>query len=219
MKFHFNVEQNSTEWKRLRLGTPTASNFHYIITPQGKPVDSRERKKYIYRLVAERILQEPMPERFEGNEWTERGQVLEERAAEAFERQMGCPLSEIGFVTTDDERLGASPDRLISRNGVIEAGVEIKSPAAWTHIQHMVEGPGEKYKPQVQGQIYVGGFEAVHFWSYHPSFAPVHIVTLPDDVYIERMANLLDLFCDEVEATEKWVRKNGNTEELIWGTR
>ena len=143
MKFLSDVEQNTTEWKRLRLGIPTASNFHYIITPLGKPVDSRERKKYIYRLVAERILQEPMPERFEGNEWTERGQVLEDRAAEAFAKQMGCAILPGGLVTTDDARIACSPDRVVNRKKVWEA-VEVKCPAAWNHIQHMVEGPGER---------------------------------------------------------------------------
>jgi hypothetical protein len=210
------VEQNTEAWRKARIGIPTASRFSRIITPKGAPVDSRERKAYIYRLVAERLLNEPMPEEFTGNNWTERGERLEARAADEFSKKMGVALIPAGFLTSDHGRYGASPDRLIARVKPHEAA-EIKAPAAWTHIQYMCEGPGEKYKPQVQGQILVGGFEAVHFWSYHPAFAPVHIVTLPDEVYLHKLENLLELFCDEVDATERWVRKNGNTEEIIWG--
>ena len=63
MRVH-RIEQGTPEWKKVRLGIPTASWFHTIITPLGKPTDNRERKKYLYRLVAERILQQPMPDSF-----------------------------------------------------------------------------------------------------------------------------------------------------------
>jgi hypothetical protein len=33
--FHHDVAQYSDEYDRLRLGIPTSSNFHKIITPQG----------------------------------------------------------------------------------------------------------------------------------------------------------------------------------------
>ena len=49
-------EQYSDDWFRLRLGIPTASQFHNIVTPLGRPTDNRERRKYMLRLVAERLL-------------------------------------------------------------------------------------------------------------------------------------------------------------------
>lgn len=209
---HVAVEQYTEEWKRLRLGMPTASNFHLIITPGGKLVDSRERKSYLYRLVAERILNKPMPSRFEGNEWTERGSSMEDEAADALERQLGRPLSPGGFVVADNGRYGCSPDRLL-REG--KEAAEIKCPAAWTHIGHMIEGPGDKYRPQVQGQIMIGRFEVVHFWSYCPGLAPVHLVTLPDYDYISRLRGMLETFCYELDADTDWVRRHGNVEEIV----
>jgi hypothetical protein len=221
MKF-IQVEQNSDEWRRERLGKPTASNFHLIITPLGKPVDSRERKLYKYRLVAERILGEPVPSQFEGNDATKRGLDMEPRAVSALEATLGKTAEPGGFIMDDDERIGCSPDRVITRDFKRVSsrwqGVEVKCPLPWTHIGHMIDGPGDKYKPQVQGQIWIGRFEAVHFWSYHPSFAPVHIVTIPDRGYIEKMRNLVQLFCDEVDAAESWVRRHGNVEQIVQET-
>ena len=52
--FH-DVAQYSEEYDRLRFGIPTSSNFHKIITPQGKP--SRQWREYACLLIAERILQ------------------------------------------------------------------------------------------------------------------------------------------------------------------
>jgi hypothetical protein len=206
------VDQNTDEWRRARMGIPTASNFHLIITPLGKPVDSRERKTYMYRLVAERILCEPMPPRWEGNDHTERGIEMEPRAVSALEAKLGATLEDGGFVFSDNGRYGCSPDRLLMEPW---SSVEVKCPAAWTHIQYMIEGPGDRYRPQVQGQILIGGFKEIHFWSYHPSFAPVYVRTLPNQAYIQKLSNLLDLFCDEVDAAEAWVRRHGNVAEIV----
>jgi hypothetical protein len=217
MKF-IDVDQNSDEWRWARLGMPTASNFHLIITPLGKAVDSKERKKYLYRLVAERIMRMPMPSDFEGNEHTERGLELEPRAASALEARLGITLDGGGFCIVDKgslkDRVGCSPDRIARRLGDTQS-VEIKCPAAWTHIMYMVEGPGERYKPQVQGQILIGGFTRCHFWSYHPSFAPVHVVTEPDTKFIDKLGAYLELFCNDLDQTEAWVRRHGNVEEIV----
>jgi len=215
MKF-LEIEQNTSEWRQKRMGRPTASNFHLIITPLGKMVDSKERKSYMYRLVAERILGEPMPSRFEGNDDTERGIELEPRAAAALEARLGCTLEPGGIVFSNDGRIACSPDRILrKRSGSFPESVEIKCPQPWTHIGYMVDGPGDRYKPQVQGQILIGGFNRCHFWSYHPRFAPVHIVTEPDETYIRKLGNLLELFCDQLDQTESWVRRHGNVVEIV----
>jgi hypothetical protein len=211
MKFYA-VEQYSTEWWQIRLGIPTASNFHLFMTPGGKPTapDNKERRKYLYRLVGERILGEPAPPRFEGNEYTERGRDMEEEAAQAFSKLTGIPAKPGGFMTTDNGRYGCSLDRLMG-----SGAVEIKAPAAWTHIQYLVEGPGDRYRPQVQGQLMISGFINVDFWSWHPRFAPVHIVTKPDERYIARLRQELGLFCEELDTVEEYVRRHGNVAEVV----
>ena len=52
--FH-DVAQYSKAYDRLKLGIPTSSNFHKIVTPQGKP--SKQWREYACVLIAERLLQ------------------------------------------------------------------------------------------------------------------------------------------------------------------
>jgi hypothetical protein len=54
----YRCEQGSMDWYRLRMGIPTASQFHKIVTPGGKL--SEQRHAYMYRLIAERLLMESM---------------------------------------------------------------------------------------------------------------------------------------------------------------
>ena len=46
------VEQGSDEWLRLRMGKPTASNFHQIMQPSNLK-RSKSYPKYLARLGAE----------------------------------------------------------------------------------------------------------------------------------------------------------------------
>jgi len=207
MKIH-RVDQGTAEWKNLRLGIPTASWFHTIITPGGKPSENRERKKYIYRLAAERLLRQPMPDNFV-NGWMERGNDLEAAAVRAFAKKAKVELADGGFVTTDDGRFGCSPDRLVIEKGKVTEGVEVKVPSPWVHLANLCDGPGDKYRPQVQGQLLIGEFEAVHFYSWNPNLPERHIVTMRDDKYIRTLESLLDLFCEEVEQTVDFVLRKG----------
>jgi hypothetical protein len=217
MKIH-RIEQGTPEWKKVRLGIPTASWFHLLLTPAGKPSENRERKKYLYRLVAERILQQPMPDSFV-NAWMERGSDLEEAAARELVKRLHVDLLPGGFVTDDTGSMGCSPDRLI---GAHEA-VEIKVPSPWVHIGNMLDGPNggardthspDKYKAQVQGQILIGEFRAVHFYSWNPGLPEVYVQTLPDDRYLKALSTQLGLFLEELDYTEDYVRKLGPTAVL-----
>src|SRR5262245_8916573 len=214
MKIH-RINQGTPEWKKLRLGVATASWFHTIITPLGKPTDNRERKKYIYRLVAERLLQQPMPDSYV-NAWMERGNDLEDAAARAFVKQQRIPGEDFdagGFVTTDDGKLGCSPDRIIYRGKKTE-GVEIKVPSPWVHLANLCGEPDPKYKAQVQGQMLIAEFEAVHFWSWNPNLPEVHKLTLRDDKFTRQLEILLGLFIEEVDQTEDFVRRKGDVRVL-----
>ena len=52
--FHHDLAQYSEKYDLLKLGMPTSSHFHKIITPQGKP--SKQWREYACVLIAERIL-------------------------------------------------------------------------------------------------------------------------------------------------------------------
>src|SRR5512142_2020977 len=74
MKIH-DVAQRSPEWHALRLGKPTASEFHKIITPKTGKLSSQARK-FACRLIAERLLSEPL-DLLDGIAAIEHGRAME----------------------------------------------------------------------------------------------------------------------------------------------
>jgi hypothetical protein len=192
------VDQGTEAWWKLRRGIPTASQFHKIITPTGKP--SAQARPYLYKLVAERLLNETMEDNT-NTPWMEWGKQMEAEAIIKFQEKKELILERISFVTSDDGRIGCSPDCLVK--GSVEA-VEIKCPAPWTQMGYLLDGPGNDYRPQVQGQLLVGSWEAVHFFAYHPRMPSRYDYTQRDKAYIKLMDDLLDKFCDDLdEQTEK----------------
>lgn len=210
----YDCEQRSDEWFRLRLGIPTASEFNNIITPTGVPTRGDRRKKYMFRLIAERLLQQSMDDRFENN-WTRRGKNLEPDAIAAFAAHTKLnpeQLAPVGFITTDDGRIGCSPDYMIrprGKNAKVRTAVEMKCPSPWVQVEYLLEGIEDNWKPQVQGQIMIGEFQQQHLWTWHPNMPPVHIVTERDDDFIEKMAKELYFFCNELDIETDRARRMG----------
>jgi hypothetical protein len=188
-------EQGSEEWYEARLGRPTASQFHKIVTPGGKP--SRQAQGYMYRLIAETLLHESMDDYLGSVQWIERGKMLEGDAAAQFEFTHNVELESVGLVTTDDGTMACSPDRLVAGR---RAAVEIKCPAPWTHLGYLLDGPGADYRPQVQGQLMIGEFEQVVFYSYHPRCPAAEFVAHRDEPYIRVMRQLLRDFREQLAA-------------------
>jgi len=214
MSIEYPVQQGSAEWMRVRLGIPTASMFHEVICPTGgeplkkggtRKLLSDGWKKYGYKLVAERLLNEPM-ESVEGVEWMERGQKLEPMAAAQYQFLEEVETRPAGFFTTDDGLLGASPDRIIVGKA---AGIEIKSPAPWRHLRYLLDGPGVDYRPQVQGQMLVCDFDFVDFYSYSERM-PAHLLrTHRDERYIDLLRSALAKFCEKLADMERRARALG----------
>lgn len=182
-------EQGSEAWFALRVGKPTASEFKKIITPGGK--FSTQSRDYAIRLVTERLLNRSL-ETLTATEWMARGTELEPEAARAYEFREDTETIPVGFVSTDDGLIGCSPDRLIGDAGLLE----IKCPAPATHVGYLVDGPGNDYRPQVQGQLFVSERDFVDFWSYSPEMPGVLIRTVRDEPYIRLLAAALDQFLD-----------------------
>lgn len=203
----------SEEWTRLRLGIPTASEFLNIVTPTGVPTRGDRRKKYMFRLIAERLLQQSMDDQFE-TRWTRRGKELEPEAIEAFAAHVKIDPEQIapaGFITTDDSRIGCSPDYLIrpKKNARVREAVEIKSPSPWVMVEYLLEGIETNWKPQLQGQLMIGEFQSIHLFVYHPNMPPVHIVTVRDSDYIEKLAKELFFFCNELDIETERAKRMG----------
>lgn len=209
------VEQYGDEWAKLRLGKPTASGFHNIITPTGLPTRGLTRRRYLCRLVAERLLNQFMDDRYESN-WMKRGSELEEEATKAFMRHNDKveTVVKAGFFTTSDGKVGASPDGIVVSKdpkmaGIVE-GLECKCPAPYTQVMYLLDGPEDSYKAQVQGQMWICGFRRVHFWGWHPSMPPVYTVYMRDDHFIARLQQAVYEFLAEVDDAEAHCRGLGS---------
>jgi hypothetical protein len=207
-------EQYSDAWYRARLGKPTASQFHNIITPLGVPTRGDRRMKYMHRLIAERLLQQSMDDNFQSY-WMKRGKELEAEAAAAFLQQSGLSnawqVERIGLCTTNDGKVACSPDRVLRRGTDRKAdeGVEIKCPTPWVQVEYLLEGVEDNYRPQVQGHMLICGFSSMHLWSYHPNMPSVHLRFTRDDLYIEKMARELFTFCNELDVETDRARRMG----------
>ena len=207
---HHAVEQGSPEWIALRLGIPTASMFHKIITP-AKLAYSAQARGYMFYLIAERVLNQQL-DSISNLEWIERGKRLEPEAVRAYEFHHGVETAPIGFLTTDDGRIGATPDRFIVSTSY-RGAVELKCPAPQTHIEYMIDGFGNDYILQAQGQNFVGELEFVDRWSYHPDLPPVPVRTPRDEHVIAALRSGLARFLDEYDAALETVMRRGYFED------
>lgn len=205
-----NVAQGSTEWLKLRLGIPTASEFHRIVTPGGKL--SAQSRAYAFWLVAEELLQESLYS-IQSLEWVARGKELEPEAVRMYEFEQNVRTDPVGFITSDDGRLGCSPDRLVVWNDAGAAAVEIKCPAPHTHIGYWIDGFGADYIPQVQGQILIAELDYVDRYSYHPQLPPALVRTERDEKYIAILEPALREFLFMRDEMLAKVRASGYFEE------
>jgi hypothetical protein len=169
------IHQGSEAWHKLRFGRPTASEFDNLVTPLGKVKTGEGPQSYLYRKLAEHILGRSLDE---GGSWAmEQGGILESEAIPFYEFTFDAEVRRIGFVTTDDMRIGCSPDGLIGD----DSGIEAKCPLPQTHLRYLLEGGVPKeYVAQVQGCMFVTQRPRWVFLSYCRKMPP-HIVHVERD--------------------------------------
>lgn len=184
--------QGTPEWLALRAGIPTASNFDRILTPKGKP--STQVTKYMHALLAERLMGHPVLEFV--SMWMDRGQQLEAEAVAFYEGQRDLDTTKIGFLTNDARTVGASPDRFVGADGLLE----IKVPKESTHVAYLLtKSVDAEYYPQVQGQLWISGRSWLDILSYHPEMPPALIRVERDDKYIELLECAVGDFSRDLE--------------------
>ena len=207
------VEQGSPEWQAARRGIPTASEFEKILTPTGKP--SGQAAKYAYKLAVETLLGEVYDEqgRVVGDisnlPAIVRGKMLEPQAAADYEFELGVSTRKIGFITTDDGRAGASPDRLINTGSDLRGAVEFKCPYPHTHMAYLQEGFDSDYVVQAQGQILICELDFVDRVSYLPGAPTVRVRTWRDDAFCKALGDALVRFSDTLENVLRKAREAG----------
>ena len=197
--------QGSTEWLQLRAGIPTASCFDMIITPQGRP--SKQWERYMHTLLAERIMKRPVVEFV--STWMARGNQMEAEAVAFYESMRELDTDRIGFLTNDLGTIGASPDRFVGDEGLLE----IKAPKEHVHIEYLLKKSVDSaYYPQVQGQLWISGRKWLDILSYSPELPPALIRVERDEEYLAKLAVAVEEFSDELErlsadaVTKGWIR-------------
>ena len=196
--FH-DVAQYSEEYDRLKIGIPTSSNFHKIITPQGKP--SKQWREYACVLIAERILQQRIE--FYNSPAMERGLIVEAEAADWYEFDQDVTTQRVGFITDDEHTMGCSPDRLVGEDGLLE----IKAPLPHTQVEYWISGEvDERFRPQLQGQLYISQRRWVDIVCWHDVLPKLVMRVEPDEKFIQALDRELQIFNFFIESVIEKIR-------------
>lgn len=188
------VIQGSSEWLALRAGIPTASAFDQIITPKTGEL-SRSWERYMHHLLAERIMGRPATEFV--STWMDRGAASEAEAVAFYELERNLDTVKVGFVTNDAKTIGASPDRFVGDDGLLE----IKVPKEATHVSYLLKKPVEQaYYPQVMGQLWITERKWLDVMSYHPEMPGALVRVERDEEYIAKLAKAVREFSAKLEA-------------------
>jgi hypothetical protein len=197
--FHHDVPQYSAEYDRLKLGIPTSSHFHKIITPQGRP--SKQWREYACVLIAERILQQKIE--FYNSPAMERGLIVEADAADWYEFDQDVTVQRVGFITDDNHTVGCSPDRLVRDEGLLE----IKAPLPHTQVEYWISGEvHERFRPQLQGQLYISQRSWVDILCWHDVLPKVVVRVEPDKGFLEALSRELQIFNYFIERVMEKIR-------------
>lgn len=196
------VEQGSPEWLKARSGIPTASAFDLILTKTGKP--SASAKRYMYTLLAERMMRHPVDEHV--SLWMQRGRDSEAQAVDFYESIREVETTRVGFITNDAGTIGASPDRLVGDDGLLE----MKVPKEHTHVQYLfAKSVDNDYRAQTQGQLWITERKWIDVCSFHPEMSPALIRVERDEAYIKLLAEHVTAFAAELDALTVEAERRG----------
>ena len=194
------VEQGSDEWLEARLGLPTASEMHCLLS-NGRllPPFGEGALTLLDRLAAERFTG-LSASGFTGNSHTERGHVVEPIAVQAYVdsgHASAMNVIEAGIMLA--KGVGASPDRLIGSDG----GLEIKSKAAKGMVTLLRNGKIDKaHITQMQINMWVSGRKWWDYFVYCDGLPPFYQRFEPDLELHAKLDEQVPLFLallDELE--------------------
>lgn len=201
----FDFEQGGPEWIAIRLGIPTVSAFHRIITP-ARADYSTGADAYIAELLAERHLGQPLNPIDPMKKWenalgqsegyasfTQRGQEMEAQAVAYYEMVRNVDVQRVGFVMTDEGDCGGSPDGLVGEDG----GLEIKCRSAGMHIKCVLGLEDIAKRTQVQGSLWLTGRKWWDVLAYNPAFPPRITRIYRDETFIDALDSCLTKFGED----------------------
>jgi hypothetical protein len=192
----YDCVQGSPEWLDLHIGRPSASGMDKILTVKTRK-PSAQAEKYAIELCAGWLLGQ-LPDAASSG-FMARGLELEAEAVAYYEFTKDVTVDRIGFCTTDDGRVGCSPDFLVGDDG----GGEIKCLSAVNHVGALLGAIDDAYVLQVQACLWVTGrtwWDRVWF---NPAIQPLIIRVERDEETIGQLAENVEAFLarlDEMKA-------------------
>lgn len=209
-----NCIQGTRQWLNLRAGIPTASEFGRITSAhqiriaieKEKPVKLLEgAETYLNELLAERMLHEPQTKAV--TMWMQRGSEHEAEAVSYYEMARGVDTEVVGFCTNDEGTIGASPDRMVGADGLLE--IKVPSPAIHVGYLRSADGAGDDYRIQAMGQLWITGRKFVDIMSYNPGMPEALVRFERDEVFIAMLATAVEEFAAKLEAHTAKFRELG----------
>jgi putative phage-type endonuclease len=191
------MDQGTPQWFAARAGRATASRIADIMA-KTKSGPSASRANYAAQLVCERLTG-VTAETFT-NAAMAWGVETEARARDAYRIHALCEVEECGFIEHPTVAMsGASPDGLVSHDGL----VEIKCPNSATHIDTLLgKSVPAKYRTQIMWQLACTGRVWCDFVSYDPRLPETMSLYVErvhrDDVAIAEMEREVTAFLAEV---------------------
>ena len=190
-----NCEQQSEAWYLARCGRVTGTRFKNLMSKE--TTDSY--KDLITDIACEMITMKA--EESYSNANMEYGLETEPEARKLYESIFDVEVKTVGFIMPDEDNrfhewIGISPDGLLPYNGILE----IKCPKMRTHLEYIERDslPSE-YRYQVQGQLFVTGFDHCHFMSYVKGMKPFIIPVYPDINLFHEFETRLDILIEQVK--------------------
>ncbi len=218
MPKHWPCIQGSDEWKQLRLGIPCASEMDRVITAKRwEPVSGEARRKYLVRLLTERILDCPLddavtPAMIHGSDY-------EKKTRAAYEMQTGYDVVDAGFCTNDEGTVGASPDGFVDE---LDMSVEFKSPfKPEVHMGYVLEPEllKQEYFIQVQAQLFVCQKKAVDLVSGFAGLPMVVVRVTPHAEFQGKLAAALSTFVSDLALMVEMAKHKGWITERPTGAK
>jgi len=173
----------------MRAGIPTASEFGHLVTPKTFKVrDGKEMDSYVARKLAEAWGGPIMG--FQGGVM-DQGTILESEAIPWFEFEFDTQVRRVGFITSDDGKMGCSPDGWVDG----DYGIEIKCPQPEQHVRNLLAGKvPDNYLMQVHGSMLITKTGLWKFISYRRGFPKLILNVQRDEAIEEALTDALELF-------------------------
>lgn len=186
-------EQGTDEWRQMRAGIPTASEFATVLAKGRGGAESKTRRTYLLKLAGERLTGEPAESYSNGH--MERGKAMEAEARDAYAFMRDADYEQVGFIRNGNA--GCSPDGLIGTDGMVE--IKTKLPHLQLEVLLANELPAE-HVAQCQGALWIAEREWLDFVSYWPRLPLFTVRVQRDEAYIARLAEAVAGFNGELNA-------------------